>query len=209
MIDASHASARWSSSPRASPDEAADSTRTWSPSPLAASSVKARENRKSPAALAAARPALAQTVGAPRRSGAASSTSSWTSVAAWTSSTATPARTSASCAPSRGSPRGQQDEQGAQALAPGGDRVAGPAGQRRAGEQRDRPQPVLDPPDQSGQVLAARLDDRGDVCHATSPTCSAMMPPAVRIQRTFVRPAPSMTAASPSGAGKRFTELGR
>ena len=49
----------------------------------------------------ASRPERATTVGRPRRSGAASSTSSWTSVAMWTSSIAVAARIAASPPPAR------------------------------------------------------------------------------------------------------------
>ena len=65
---------------------------------------------------------------------------------------------------------------------------------------------------QRRDVRAAGLDEREDLlgaAHGTVPTWSAMMPPAVRIQRTSVSPAPAIRAASASGPGKRFTELGR
>ena len=58
--------------------------------------AKAREKSRSPAATARSRPEVAATVGWPRRSGAASRTSSWTRVAMWTSSIAVAARTAAS-----------------------------------------------------------------------------------------------------------------
>ena len=43
----------------------------------------------------------------------------------------------------------------------------------------------------------------------TVPECRAMMPPAVRIQRTSVSPAPTITVPRSRGPGNRFTELGR
>ena len=54
--------------PRPARRTARDSTRTSSASPLAASSENARAKRWSPVTIAASRPALAQTVGRPRRS---------------------------------------------------------------------------------------------------------------------------------------------
>ena len=62
-------------------------------------------------------------------------------------------------------------------------------------------------------VRAAGLDDRRDGLRAGHqrfvPECRAMMPPAVRIQRTSARPAAASSAPSACGAGKRLTELGR
>ena len=43
----------------------------------------------------------------------------------------------------------------------------------------------------------------------TVPECRAMMPPAVRIQRTSTSPAAAITPPSACGPGKRLTELGR
>ena len=73
------------------PTRRAESARTASALPVAASSANARENSRSPVAVAASRPAVANTVGRPRRSAARSSTSSCTSVAMCSSSTATAA----------------------------------------------------------------------------------------------------------------------
>ena len=80
---------------RASDDRGrATSSATWPPAPRRtrrARRTRARTSR-SPTAVARSRPECATTVGRPRRSGAASSTSSWTSVAMWTSSIAVAAR---------------------------------------------------------------------------------------------------------------------
>ena len=65
---------------------------------------------------------------------------------------------------------------------------------------------------QPRDVRAARLDEREDLlgaAHRTVPECRAMMPPAVRIQRTSSSPAAASRPASASGPGKRLTELGR
>ena len=62
------ASSRCSSSPWTSADDASESTRTGSAAPPPASSANARENSRSPVAVAIARPAAATTVGRPRRS---------------------------------------------------------------------------------------------------------------------------------------------
>ena len=62
-------------------------------------------------------------------------------------------------------------------------------------------------------MRAAGVDDGGDGFRArhqrTVPECRAMIPPAVRIQRTSPSPAATMMAPRSRGAGKRFTELGR
>src|SRR6478736_9562402 len=95
----SKASRRWASSPRASATEAPDRSSTWRSLPSWPSSAKAREKSRSPTASARSRPDWATTVGRPRRSGAASRTSSCTRVAMWTSSIAAAARTAGSPAP--------------------------------------------------------------------------------------------------------------
>ena len=64
------ASARCISSPRASADDAVESAPTASSLPVAASSANAREKSRSPVAVAAQRPPLANTVGRPRRNSA-------------------------------------------------------------------------------------------------------------------------------------------
>ena len=186
--------------------------RTCSVRPGRATSAKARANSASPTDVASARPSVANTVGRPRRRSAASSTSSWTSVAEWMSSTATAARTSASV--SRGVVAGgEEDEQRAQPLAAGGDRVAGRHREGGAGVGGDGGQARLDRRHQLGDVRADRLGDpgHGRRAHAagTVPECRAMIPPAVRIQRTSVSPAPAIAAPRPSGPGKRRTDAGR
>ena len=93
------------------------------------SSAKARENSRSPTASARSRPDVPRPSAGPRRSGAASSTSSWTSVAMWTSSIAVAAR----IAPSpRLGPGAEQHQHRAQALAPGGERRPRVGAQRLA-----------------------------------------------------------------------------
>ena len=162
-------------------------------------------------AVAIPRPAVATTVGRPRRSDAPSSTSSCTSVAEWISSTATAARRSPSCSPST-SPRREEDEQRPQPLAAGADRRARVLREQLAVRVRELLQPLLEPLHQPRDVRPARLDERDDLlgaAHATVPECRAMMPPAVRIQRTSRSPAAAIRPASASGSGKRLTERGR
>src|SRR4051794_6445181 len=113
----SHAPARCASSPRASAMEAAESTETWSARPPSATSAKAREKTASPVAVARSRPTAATTVGTPRRSAAASRTSSCTSVAEWMSSTATAPRTRGSGS-SGGSPAARNTSSGRRRLPP-------------------------------------------------------------------------------------------
>ena len=78
---------------------------------------------------------------------------------------------------------------------------------------RDLGEPHLEPVEQLRHVRAAGLDDRGDGLggghYRTVPECRAMIPPAVRIQRTSVSPARASTPPSASGPGKRFTDFGR
>ena len=163
-------------------------------------------------AVAIARPAVATTVGRPRRSGAASSTSSWTSVAEWISSTATAARSTPSWLGSAFSPAARKTSSGRRRLPPAADRRAGVGGQELAVRGRERLQPLLEAGHQRRHVGATGLDEGEHLlgaAHGTVPTCSAMIPPAVRIQRTSSSPAAASLAASASGPGNRFTELGR
>ena len=78
---------------------------------------------------------------------------------------------------------------------------------------RDLGEPHLEPLEQLRHVRAAGLDDGGDRLggghYCTVPECRAMIPPAVRIQRTSVSPLRASTAPSASGPGKRFTDFGR
>src|SRR4051794_25628205 len=86
-------------------------------------------------------------------------------------------------------------------------------GQHRPVRVRDLLQALLELVHQLGHVRAARGDDGRDGLRArhqaTVPECSAMIPPAVRIQRTSRRPRPCISAPSSRGPGKRLTELGR
>jgi hypothetical protein len=109
--------------------------------------------------------------------------------------------------------RGHEHEQRSQPLAPRRDRRAGVLGEHRPVRGRDLREAQLEAIEQLRDVRAARFDDR---CHGlrgrhqrTVPECRAMIPPAVRIQRTSVRPARSSAPASASGPGKRFTDFGR
>ena len=162
-------------------------------------------------AVAIARPAVATTVGRPRRSGAASSTSSWTSVAEWISSTATAARSTPSSSRSPAAGR-EEDEQRPQPLAAGADRRARVRGEHLAVRGRQLLEPLLEPRHQRRDVRATRLDEGEDLlgaAHRTVPAWMAMIPPAVRIQRTSVSPRRPAAPPSASGPGKRLTELGR
>ena len=104
--------------------------------------------------------------------------------------------------------------------------AAGACRRRRSSRRRARPapapcerassrQPRLEALHQLRDVRAAGLDDRGDGLRAghqpaTVPACRAMMPPAVRIQRTSARPgARQHRRRAPAAPGKRLTELGR
>ena len=108
---------------------------------------------------------------------------------------------------------GHEHEQRAQALAAGGDRRARVLAQHRAVRGGDLGQARLEPLEHPGDVRAPGLDHRGDGLggghQATVPEWMAMMPPAVRIQRTSLSPARDSAPPSASGPGKRFTDLGR
>ena len=112
-------------------------------------------------------------------------------------------------------PRGEEDEQRPQPLAAGGDRRAGVGREDLAVPARQLGQAVLDVREQRRDARPSGLDDLADGLGGgghvlgTVPTCRAMIPPAVRIHRTSVSPAPARTAPSPSGPGNRRTELGR
>ena len=111
---------------------------------------------------------------------------------------------------------GDDHQQRPQALAARGDRRAGVLGEHRAVGRGDHREPLLHARHRARDVGAARLDHRRDGLGARHqapvpfvPTWRAMMPPAVRIQRTSTSPAAAITAASRSGAGKRLTDFGR
>ena len=110
-------------------------------------------------------------------------------------------------------PGGHEHEQRPQPLAAGGDRRAGVLGQHGAVGARELGQARLEALHQLRDVRAAGLDDRGDRLgaghQALVPECRAMIPPAVRIQRTSTSPAAAITPPSSLGPGKRLTELGR
>ena len=82
---------------------------------------------------------------------------------------------------------GEQDEQRAQPLAAGGDRVAGVLGEHRAVPRGERHQAPLDLGEQLRHGSAGRSDDLRDgrapalIYPRFVPACSAMMPPAVRM----------------------------
>ena len=153
--------------------------------------------------------ALATTVGRPRRSGAASSTSSWTSVAEWMSSTATAARRT----PSFSSPaaRGEEPEQRPQPLSPGTDRAPGVRGEHVAVEGGGLLQALLQPLHQRRDVRSAGLDEREDLLGAAHRTVPESRDDAAGGQdpADVVEPAAAIRPASASGPGKRSTELGR
>ena len=208
-------------------------------------------------AVAIARPAVATTVGRPRRSAAASSTSSCTSVAEWISSTATIARSTRSGCAGDG-PAASSTSSGRSRLPPAAIVALACSASTGPCELRELLQAVLELVHQSRHVRApaaitaatasalamvipavdpaefgadappwlartqggcnggslAPTEDaarRGGAPprtgrvrgrdHSTVPECSAMMPPAVRIQRTSVSPAPAIAAPSSSGPG--------
>ena len=143
-----------------SADEASESTRTGSAAPPPASSANARENSRSPVAVAIERPAEATTVGRPRRSTAASSTSSWTSVARCTSSTATAARNAAS-RPAGSGPAATKTSSGRSRLPPAAI-VAQACSPSVVPCERATVETLLQVAHQPRDVRAPRLDDRGD-----------------------------------------------
>ena len=179
--------------------------------PLSASSANARENSRSPVAVAMSRPADATTVGRPRRRSARvehvvvdqrgrvheldGHGSAHDAVAG------------------RVGARGHQHEQRAQALAAGRDGRAGVRGQELAVPGDDRRQALLDPAHERPDVGTRRaydsVDRRRGRHYGRSPTWMAMMPPAVNTQRILPRPTDASVPASSSGPGKRRTELGR
>ena len=108
--------------------------------------------------------------------------------------------------------RGEEDEQRPQPLAAGADGRARVGGEHVAVRGGELLEALLEPLHEPGDVRAAGLDEGEDLlgaAHRTVPECRAMMPPAVRIQRTSSRPAAASRPPSASGPGNRFTELGR
>ena len=107
----------------------------------------------------------------------------------------------------------EEHQQRAQPLAAGGDRRARVGAELVAVPGRELVHAKLEPVHQPRDGLAARCPDSVDGhCRAhvrTSPTCIAMMPPAVKRYSIESSPASDITAASASGPGKRRTELGR
>ena len=163
-------------------------------------------------AVAIERPAEATTVGRPRRSTAASSTSSCTSVALCTSSTATAARSAAS-RPDGSGPAATKTSSGRRRLPPAA--IVAPACSpsvapcewaivvRRSSRSRINPGTCA-PPASTTAATASAL-----ATYVTVPWCRAMIPPAVRIQPTSRQPAATSSPASACGPGNRLTEFGR
>ena len=105
---------------------------------------------------------------------------------------------------------GEEYQQRAQALAAGRDRLAGVTAEQRAVPGGELGHAQLEPVHQPRGRLAAGLDHRLHGAHrGTSPTCRAMIPPAVSTYLTLRRPQLHITAASSAGGGNRRTELGR
>ena len=114
----------------------------------------------------------------------------------------------------RPAPGGEEDEQRAQALAAGGDRLAGVLGP--AARRARRPAPPAAPrarsisPGTCGPPAATTASTLAVVgITRTSPTWIAMIPPAVRIQRTVRSPAASIAAASAPRAGEALHRVGQ
>ena len=132
----SKASRRWASSPRARPRTRRTAARPGARRRSWPSSAKARrEEQVADRERPRHGPNVATTVGRPRRSGAASSTSSWTRVAMWTSSIA--ARRADRGSPAA-RPGAEQHEHRAQALAPGRERRPRVAARSRRGPRPAR-----------------------------------------------------------------------
>ena len=75
--------------------------------------------------------------------------------------------------------RAQTNQQGPQPLAPGMDRLARVPRQRRPVTGGDSLHPPLDAVHQPLHGRSARLQHRLERAHLLTPTCKAMMPPAV------------------------------
>ena len=108
----------------------------------------------------------------------------------------------------------EEDQYRAQPLSSRGERPLGVPGELPAVAASHLGQAILRAHEQRGELGAARGQHRAELrlsgVHGSRvPACSAMMPPAVRIQRTSTSPAAAMRAASSSGPGKRRTLDGR
>ena len=162
--------------------------------------------------MAIERPAEATTVGRPRRSTAASSTSSCTSVALCTSSTATAARSAAS-RPDGSGPAATKTSSGRSRLPPAAIVAPGVLAQRLPVRVGDRGETLLEVAHQPGDVRSPASTTAATASalatYVTVPWCRAMIPPAVRIQPTSRQPAATSSPASACGPGNRLTEFGR
>ena len=115
--------------------------------------------------------------------------------------------------------RADEQQHRPQPLAPRGERAGGVAAELGAVAQGDLLQPPLAPLDQLAQARACRVEHGGELLGAagrsggaqgsTVPEWMAMMPPAVRIQRTSTSPTAAIAAPRPRASGKRRTEFGR
>ena len=122
-----------------------------------------------------------------------------------------------------GLPRADEDQHRPQALAARGERPGDMTLERLAVTLRDAPKAGLGAVEELREPVAPgreHLRDlretgrRGQVARrahvaSTSPAWIAMIPPAVRSQRTFTRPTAAIAAARPRASGNRRTELGR
>ena len=150
---------------------------------MAASSAKARENSRSPVAIASARPPRAQTVGTPRRSERGVEHVVVDERRRVHELDGRRARDELARILRLAAGR-EQHEQRAQPLAARGDRRAGVLGEERAVAGGERRQALLDAREQQRHMRAGGLDDDVDALRVGRhgrrvPTCSAMMPPAV------------------------------
>ena len=109
--------------------------------------------------------------------------------------------------------RAEEDQHRPEPLSAGRERAARVARELLAVALRHLREPRLGALEQIGQRRAARRQHRAELClggvQGLLPAWMAMMPPAVRIQRTSASPAAAIRAASSSGPGKRRTLLGR
>ena len=107
----------------------------------------------------------------------------------------------------------QEHEHRPQALAPSGQGARRVRTERGAVALGHLGQPRLGALEQARERRAAGREHRSKLSlggvHRRVPAWIAMIPPAVRIQRTSLRPAAAIRAASSSGPGKRRTLLGR
>ena len=212
----SKASWRWASSPRASATEASASSSIERCVARARRAARRRARRAGRRWRRRARgPEVATTVGRPRRSGASSRTSSWTSVAMWTSSIAVAARTAVVARLLAGAEQDQQRPQPLAARRRGSRRR--PRRAARRGPSTCSAQPILDLARRAGsqRLEASRtaVTGGGTAERSRHPRDAAVDrdDPAGedRVSGSARSRRASIFSARPRGSGKLRTDSGR